>query len=224
MGRPKKNQNTSTIAKETQSKVKRLTKSISKCKVDNNNNNAKHKTVDENDEPLKVIQEAPKRGRPKKNVQSMDNKEIIIKQQVSTRPKREASIKASALIIQTNEIEKSHRYNQLNEQEEELEKQPGTSNNNKQLNNEDSLDETIEIKSDLDSNQELNAKNSKKKLIINNDKIKILNLTVDNLAEHTKRAANLGPFNNNTREYILKWTDGWAYTDEKPFPVGEIPI
>jgi hypothetical protein len=58
---------------------------------------------------------------------------------------------------------------------------------------------------------------------------KILKLTQERLSEHDKVHAQTsghnGQYTNQTRDYIIKWTNEYQPPkDEKPFPVGQIPL
>lgn len=194
----------------------------------------------------------------------------------SGRPKREASMRASAMIIQTNEIEKtrfqyfssatttpanliSNNSNTNSKKETEKFQVPQSVPSmykSKTANPKTKKQQAVEKQQELKhvsttttlANSTLNAgannnsnnnlasqvedeESSSDVLIVaekSASKSNDLTLTEELLAEHNKLYGSYstgnGAFSNHTRDYISKWAQEYAPTDEKPFPTDVIPI
>lgn len=232
-----------------------------KSKVTNNNNNSnKNKRLkndydsedNESDEDKSTLEndddddgESSYESLPKKKGKKL-TKQINSTITTTGRPKREASARASAMIIQTNEIERArYQYQTLPLKTNSTlpivntsTTNANTTNTKKPKNTDTSIEENTKQQTNIvkqESQQQQQVQNDTKSTTSSSiehikipskkvEQIKVLNLTVDNLTEHNKLVASLGPYNSNTREYILKWIDACIIPDEKPFPNEILPI
>ncbi len=154
-------------------------------------------------------------------------------------------MRASAMIIQTNEIEKARYQYQLtpipNDKQQTVAKNAKTKQSIKTLLNANKtkrnahfvVDNQDDEGCDYEEDDLMDQQTSTSTSITTSDNkasnAKVLELTQEHLSEHDKLHAQTsghnGQYTNLTRDYILKWTSEYQPPkDEKPFPVGQIPL
>jgi hypothetical protein len=209
-------------------------------------NNTKQKTNENKRLPIKSENLSPPITKPKRTVPTKkikDNTESSAIEITHSRPRREASMRATAMIIQTSEIEKSRFYSNKKEDTKIELNEPSEKDKDiakvspKLMNNNSTKKKLVQTKAKIIKAPAKNKKslsNCSKSFSIESSPSsstksseKVV-LTEELITEHNKLNGNLGrgnnTFNNTTKMYIMKWASENNYADEQPFEPVVIPI
>ena len=193
---------------------------------------------------LKNKKTVPTRAASKAKLAKKEETSKIEPDVPSSRPRREASMRATALIIQTSEIEKSRYYtsnkeaakNDREDSESESRKKPKTSTakaaqdalfKKPAAQKKPTAKTKTKNKNSLSSDESVSASSSANSSIQKrNEKVV---LTEEIILAHNKLNGTLGrgastSFNSTTKMYIMKWAIENDFGDQVPFEAGQIPI